>query len=118
MFKKLVLVIAGLVLLQCAAQAPLVMSDELDSELVVKKSVYPAYPPEAREKGYEGTVILEDVVKVDGTVESAEVTQSSGYKELDKAAKDAALAWVFSEPTKDGQPVRTVVVITFKFELS
>jgi TonB family protein len=118
MMKKTFLLIAGMLLFSCASQAPLVHPNELDEELEVKNSPAPDYPDEAREKGHEGAVIVEAVVDVDGTVESAEVTQSSGYRELDKAAKDAAKQWVFSEPVKDGQPVRTVVVITFKFELS
>jgi len=116
--EKTLLLIAGMLLFSCASQTPLVHPNELDKELEVKNSPAPDYPDEAREKGHEGTVIVEAVVDVDGTVESVEITQSSGYRELDKAAKDAAKQWVFSEPTKDGQPVMTVVVITFKFELS
>lgn len=44
------------------------------------------YPPEARRKGWEGTVILKLEVTADGSLAEAALHRSSGYDILDRAA--------------------------------
>jgi len=78
----------------------------------------PDYPPLAKEDGMEGQVIIKALVGTDGKVDRTEIEQSSGYKELDKAASAATREWVFTKPTKDAEPVRTWVTIPFNFSLT
>lgn len=112
------LVLTGIILLTCSLGAPIVHPDELDARLEVIYSPNPEYPEQAREQEMEGTVTIEATVRVDGTVQSVVVEKSSGYRELDKAAKDAAKDWMFTEPTRDGEPVRTWILISFTFTLN
>jgi len=77
----------------------------------------PAYSDRARTAEMEGQVIIEVLVGRDGNVKRAKVQQSSGYDELDKAARDAAKQWEFTPAEKDGEPVRVWVIIPFNFSL-
>lgn len=53
----------------------------------------PRYPIEALRAGHQGTVEVEVHINRDGSVRSAQVTQSSGFTELDKAAVESAYHW-------------------------
>lgn len=53
----------------------------------------PDYPIEAMRKGHQGTVMVEVHITKDGAVSSAQVEQSSGYRDLDNAAVAAAYKW-------------------------
>ncbi len=55
----------------------------------------PNYPRGAREAGLEGQVQLSLNIAPDGSVIDAEVIGSSGYQELDIAAKEAVMRWRF-----------------------
>ena len=52
-------------------------------------SQYFYYPPHARRKGMQGTVLLSFGISGQGTVHDIRVVKSSGYAILDLAAKDA-----------------------------
>lgn len=56
----------------------------------------PDYPPLARRRGWQGTVVVHITCAVDGEVLSAEVLASSGHPVLDEAACAAARAWRFA----------------------
>jgi protein TonB len=62
----------------------------------LKHSVEPAYPPIARKQRVEGTVKLQIIVGVDGTVKQVKVL--SGPPLLTMAAVDAVRLWQY-EPT-------------------
>lgn len=88
---------------------------------VKPKPVYapkPEYPEEARSAEMEGMVVIEVLVNTDGYVARARVAESSGYKVLDKAAKEAARDWEFTPAEKDGELVRVWVDIPFNFSLT
>ena len=75
----------------------------------------PRYPRLARERGWQGRVVLEVAVIGDGTVNHAEIDQSSGYRVLDQAALQVVRRWRFAvdQPRlPNGAVVR--VPITFK----
>jgi TonB family protein len=77
----------------------------------------PAYPREAREKGYEGEVILRVEVLPNGRVGQIEVKNSSGYELLDRSALAAVRQWKFV-PAKNGEtPIPLWVNIPVKFQL-
>lgn len=91
--------------------------EEVDVKPEVVYSPKPEYPEEARKKGWEGTVIIEALVDIDGTVADVNVTQSSGYRILDKGAKEAARDWEFTPGEHEGELVRVWVSISFTFSL-
>ncbi|RMH05362.1 MAG: energy transducer TonB [Nitrospirae bacterium] len=88
------------------------------SKVGLARTIPPIYPHIARESGWEGTVKLRVVVRPDGTPGTIRIQQSSGYPVLDQAAVDAVRAWRFT-PAKDGNiPVRSVVDIPIRFDLT
>ncbi len=77
----------------------------------------PAYPQEAREKGYEGVVILKVEVLPNGRVGQIEVKDSSGYELLDRSALTAVKRWKFIPAKKGETPISLWVNIPIKFQL-
>lgn len=53
----------------------------------------PVYPVDAMRAGHQGTTLIEVQVTDDGVVTDARVVQSSGYRELDRAALESAYKW-------------------------
>lgn len=78
----------------------------------------PKYPLLAREKGYEGTVYLRVLVRVDGRVGQLAVDRSSGYEVLDRAAVDSVKEWAFFPAKKGGKSVQSWVLLPVKFALN
>ncbi len=71
----------------------------------------PAYPPQSRRAREEGTVVLEVLVKADGSLGELRLKTSSGYNRLDDAALRAVKNWHFV-PAKRGSEA-----IDFWYEL-
>ena len=80
------------------------------------KEVKPQYSARAMQEKVEGEVVMECVVKADGTVGDKKVVKSLD-PDLDQAALDAAARWVFEPGTRDGKPVNVLVTITMAFTL-
>ena len=78
----------------------------------------PAYPEDLRRQGIEGAVRVRVVVGKDGSVETANVTASSGYPSMDEAAVAAAYRYRFS-PARNmyDEPVKCAVSQTVQFRL-
>lgn len=86
--------------------------------LTVRKTVQPAYTPEAMRAKLQGTVEVEIVVLPDGTVDRARVVRGiEGDQGLDAAALAAARQWIFERPTLIGKPVTTLGTIILDFRL-
>lgn len=64
------------------------------------------YPPELKELGIEGRVVVSFVVAADGGVVDAHATNSTNA-DLAKAAVRGVSQWVFKPGQKGGQPVNT-----------
>jgi periplasmic protein TonB len=62
----------------------------------------PEYPPAARRRGYEGTVVLEVLVDRKGKVRDQRLFESSGHDLLDRAAMRSVKGWEF-EPARHGE---------------
>ncbi|HEX9726661.1 MAG TPA: energy transducer TonB [Vicinamibacteria bacterium] len=88
-----------------------------DIEPIPIFSPKPAYPPEAREKLVRGGVILEILVREDGTTEVLQVLKSLPYGCVEVAI-EAAERWRFKPALKAGKPVEAKGIITVEFELS
>lgn len=77
----------------------------------------PRYPEAARQAGGEGTVLVKAYVQADGTIGAAQVHQSSGDPELDRAALDAIREWRFVPAARDGRVVAAWVLVPVQFKL-
>ena len=69
-----------------AAEAETALRNQLLGELQTRLSHYLTYPPLARQRGWEGTVLLELRIASDGQLDKVRVERSSGYAVLDHSA--------------------------------
>jgi TonB family protein len=77
----------------------------------------PVYPQEAKEKGYEGEVVLRVEVLSNGRVGQIEIKQSSSYEVLDRSALTAVKQWRFIPAKRGDVAIALWVNIPIKFQL-
>jgi TonB family protein len=77
----------------------------------------PVYPQEAREKGYQGKVLLRVEVLANGRVGQVALKKSSGCEALDRSALAAVREWRFIPARKGAVAVPVWVIIPIKFQL-
>ena len=78
----------------------------------------PVYPRAALRDRLTGTVMLEVLVDVDGRPLDVRIAQSSGHRELDRAALDHVLKrWTFRPAMKNGQAVQATGRVPIAFNL-
>ncbi|MEW6989254.1 energy transducer TonB [Colwelliaceae bacterium 6441] len=70
------------------------------------KRVHPEYPIDAARSNREGWSKLSFVIEKDGSVSNVLVTETSGSKDFDKAAKRAVLKWKYQPALEDGKPIQ------------
>lgn len=78
--------------------------------------VEPQYSEEARRARYQGMVVLEAIVRKDGTVQIVRVVRSLGFG-LDESAIQALQQWRFRPATMNGEPVNVTLNIEVNFNL-
>ena len=83
---------------------------------VLTKEVKPKYTASALQRGVQGSVEVEAIVKADGHVGDVTVTRSLD-PELDEQAVNALKEWEFRPGTKDAKPVDVQVQIEMTFTL-
>jgi len=69
------------------------------------KNAPPPYPADAARRGEQGLVEMLIHVAPDGHAAAVDITTSSGFADLDEAARTAVLAWQFRPARRDGTPV-------------
>ncbi len=84
--------------------------------VVVFKPPAPAFPPSAREKMVRGEVILQVLVKLDGTTEVVGVIKSLPYGCVE-TAKENAKDWRWKPALKKGKPVEALGIIIVTFDI-
>ena len=82
----------------------------------ILREVKPDYTEEGRRRHIEGDVVLEIVVRSDGTVGSVKLLQGLGAG-LDQRAIDAVRQWRFSPAKRYGTPVDVIVEVAMEFKL-
>lgn len=99
-------------------------ADEIDDRATVRASVPrydlnppPRYPHVARRRNYQGTVVLEVRVTVEGRVAQVRISQSSGYSVLDKSAVKSVKGWHFTPARRGGIPFEMWVQVPVRYEL-
>lgn len=65
----------------------------------------PAYPSLSRRLREEGLVVLEILIRADGSVGEIKLKASSGFKRLDEAAINAVKRWRYQPATQGGQAI-------------
>ena len=77
----------------------------------------PLYPRIAKKRGWEGTVIMEVIVKENGVVDKVLLLKSSGYKILDKEALETVKTWKFFPAKTGDMAFSSTVSVPVKFQL-
>lgn len=77
----------------------------------------PTYPPLARRRGVEGTVIVRAQVRRDGTCDQVVIARTSGSTLLDRAARRAVARWRFEPARRRGEPVPDWLEVPVEFHL-
>lgn len=91
--------------------------DEVTYPVRIESSVVrPVYPEIARKARMEGTVILQCVIKKDGTVGEICVVDHSN-KMFDAPAIDALRQWRYKPAEVDGQPLDVLMIVVVDFRL-
>jgi TonB family protein len=83
---------------------------------VITRRIEPAYTPEARAAGYQGTVSRYLEVTPEGKAENVKVMEGLGLG-LDEKAIEAAARWQYKPGMLDGHPARMAVSARINFHL-
>jgi protein TonB len=78
----------------------------------------PDYPPSARRRRLEGSVVLDVDVLEDGTCGGVRLVEGEEGSGFARSAVEAVRGWRFQPATRGGRPVRAVERIRFVFKLS
>jgi TonB family protein len=85
---------------------------------VLTKKVEAEYPPLARQKKIQGTVILQLLINENGQVAEVKVLRAAGGASgLNESAVEAARKWVFQPAVKAGKRVKVLVTYPIHFRL-
>jgi protein TonB len=90
----------------------------IEGPISLRRDIKPRYPLGARQRGEEGTVVLETSVAPDGRASAVAVVSSSRFAELDRAAVKAVEQAAFNPATEDGRIVEAQARITIIFRLT
>ena len=82
----------------------------------IEREVKPVYTEDGRRRGVEGDVVMEVVVRADGTIGNVRVLQGLGSG-LDQRAIDAVRQWRFFPARRQGTAVDVMVEIAVEFRL-
>jgi protein TonB len=95
-----------------------ISTQPVEASLTPIASPAPAYPRDALRDGITGTVELELLVGVDGSVLQVRITRSSGNHQLDSAARDQVLRnWRFQPALRNGIAVQALGRVPIVFTL-
>ncbi|GAB1596185.1 energy transducer TonB [Lysobacter claricitrinus] len=78
----------------------------------------PEYPLRALREGQTGTALVLVHIGPDGVPTATELAQSSGSRDLDRAALQGVRRWRFEPAVADGHPTVGDVVVPIDFKLS
>jgi len=84
---------------------------------IYDKNPSPEYPLIARRRGFQGTVVLEVMVKRNGRVGDLKILKSSGFKVLDRAASASVREWMFKPAIKENEEIEMWVRVPVCFKL-
>jgi TonB family protein len=85
---------------------------------MILKRVQPVYPADMKANGVTGTVMIEALIRKDGTLSDLHVMNNDVDPGLVTAATDAVSQWQYRPALLNGQPVVVLTNISVSFELS
>ncbi len=77
----------------------------------------PAYPPVSRRLREQGTVLLDVLIRADGSVGESRLKRSSGHARLDEAALEAVRRWRYQPARRGTEPIPFWYVQPIEFRL-
>lgn len=77
----------------------------------------PVYPTLSRRMREQGTVVLDILIRADGTVGEIKLKSSSGFKRLDDAAITAVRRWRYQPATQGGKAIDFWYELPLEFNL-
>jgi len=77
----------------------------------------PRYPIDSRRAREQGTVVLKVTVGLDGRVAQIDVSRSSGFDRLDRAALGAVRHWRWSVTRQNGAAMMVQGLVSIPFVL-
>jgi protein TonB len=77
----------------------------------------PAYPASSRRAGEQGRVLLRVLVSTNGSAETVDLEDSSGFEKLDDAAIKAVKKWRFIPAKRSSEAISAYVLVPVKFSL-
>ncbi len=84
-------------------------------QLIVKTT--PSYTDEAIRAKVQGVIVLQAVIRKNGSVDSFKVLRSLGYGLEEKAMQEIGAKWKFRPGTLNGRPVDVLATIEVQFNL-
>ncbi|HUF18801.1 MAG TPA: TonB family protein [Thermoanaerobaculia bacterium] len=101
-----------------AREGELIELAKVDRAPAVVRSVEPVYPPLARSRRIEGSVIVSALVSETGRVLEVRIMRGDSRNiGLNESAITAVRAWQFTPAMKDGQRVRTWMPVAVSFKM-
>ena len=94
---------------------PYTVAPQLENSAEIARMLESRYPPDLRDRGITGTVLLIVQIDTQGQVRRSTVWESSGYDEFDEVAKSvaASMRFVPARSTTGPISVRIEVPVTF-----
>jgi protein TonB len=90
----------------------------IDSNSIVERTPCgPVYPQSSIKNGETGTVVLQIWVTASGLSSRAKIVETSGFRELDRAAMIGFLGCKFKPVFKDGTPIESWVDLRFTWKI-
>ena len=99
---------------QTSEQAQVANADQ-EAHVLERKAL--EYPVESLRKGEEGSVIIRVRISAEGKPSDADIDQSSGFRNLDKAARKAVMRWTFAPKIVNGTAVDSEILVPVDFKL-
>ncbi len=90
--------------------------EPFDTPPSIEWQIEPVYPEYAKRNHVEGSVVIRVTLSAKGKVEETRVIESSN-RMFDAPALEAVRQFRFKPARKDGQPVRSRVVVPIQFRL-
>ena len=104
--------------LRVTLPSPVMPTDDMTMPELVTK-IDPIYPSDARDSGVDGKVVVQAVIRENGTVGDVQVlTAIPGWPSLDRNAIEALREWKYRPALKDGDPVSVYSTVTIQFRLA
>ncbi len=92
-------------------------ADDLDKPLIPVSRVPPFYPLQAKRASVEGWVDIEFMVNEQGRVTDIRIIDAQPPGVFEQSVRKAVSGWRFQPGTVMGEPVKTRVATTIRFEL-